>query len=132
MTSDTQLLASVPEPGPSGLTDLVQSVLEDKIGSFIATALKKVAKGTEEDLRLFGAQVARNALVAGMRGDSDLLGEVRAQVDMLLEVNRIRVDREHRELIVGFIEATARSIFKVALTAGVSWTEEHLIEQIRR
>lgn len=125
--------ANVPVPPQGfGLSDLALAALDERLGGFLVDGIKTVVRGAEEDLREFGIGIARTALVAGMAQDHEMMDEIRAQIDLLMEVNRIRVTREHRALVLGYLEAGARMIFKTALAFGASWMEDHLLDAIRR
>lgn len=122
-----------------GVPELVRSALEEKLGDYIVDALDDLLSGAEEDIRTFGLQIAHAAVVAGVRQDEDWLGEIRAQVDLLLEANRIRVVRKQNWLVMQVIEAIVRTAFKTALAFGAQalsgaflGEEGNLIERIRR
>lgn len=107
---------TLPDP-----TDIVSDVLwplaTERFGETISYALQDLVKGTEEDLRSFGLQIARNMTIAAVRRDAEWGRELRAQALGLLELNRIRVTNKRRELVLRILEALCRMAIQAGLAA---------------
>lgn len=90
-----------PEPNPNLPTDLEGAARE--VGASIAKALSDIVEGSSEDLRAFGTSVAFNAVrVAQIPDEEDreaALKEINAQIRLLAEISRIRVNRESWSLV---------------------------------
>lgn len=117
-----------------GIPEIVQAALEEKLGTLLITGLRELVEGPEESLRMFGLQLAHSATVATFRGDTEWLNEIKGQVDLMLEINRLKITKKNRKLLMSFLQFGLEMMIKTALSVGTNFLTnnvENLVGRIK-
>lgn len=109
----------IPDP-TDVVTDVVWPLVTQRFGTILVQSVQDLVEGAEEDLRTFGLAIARNTVLAIVSRDEEWLSELRGQAQGLLEINRIRVSNESRELVLRILESLVRMAMQAALGAATA------------
>lgn len=105
-----------------GVPEIAVAALRDQLGTLIVNSMRELVTNVDtEEVRTFAIQMAHSATVAALRGDTEWLKEVRGQVDLMLEINRIKITKKNRKVLMGFLHGILEAVLKTALTVGANY-----------
>lgn len=107
--------ADTPAPVPSASEEMAAAVAE--VSGIIQTSLKEVLQGSTEDLVNFGNRIAQDIVIAASMRRPALVEELKAQVKLLAEINRLRISQEAQATAVAVIDRMFTALIKVATAA---------------
>jgi hypothetical protein len=83
-------------------------LMRDELAGIIEESLAELVEGAREDLKAYGAEIARNLIVAIRLGRADLREELQQQFVMLGEIHRIRFNNEAENVMRKTIDIAVR------------------------
>lgn len=112
---------SAPSDYFGGIPELVRAALEDKLAALIVNSMKELIQEGGEQVQTFAIQMAHSATTAALRGNTEWVEEIKGQVDLMLEINRIKITKKNRRILMGFLHGLLEATLKVALAVGTNY-----------
>lgn len=80
----------------------------EDLGAVIVESIRDLVDGADTDLKTFGEEIAKDAILAAASGDDAMLAHTQAQVKLLTEHHRIRTNELSRAILERVVATSVR------------------------
>lgn len=94
--------------------------LRDQLGAQLGTSLQGIVEGAANDIAVFANAIAAEMVLALSTGDEAGVEELKAQLHVIAELNRIRVAKEQEQTVLKLIGVVLNVATSGLLAAGAS------------
>jgi len=92
--------------------------LQLQLGQQLAGSLKGLVEGAAGDLQAYATQISAELVLALAADDPSAVRELKAQLKLIAEQNRIAISAERERFVMGLIGATINAATSGLLAAG--------------
>lgn len=92
--------------------------LENQLGQQLVGSIKGLVEGAASDIQAYGAQIASEMVLALSSGDESAVVELKAQLKLIAETNRVQIAAERETFVLGIITAAINAVTSGLLAAG--------------
>ena len=82
--------------------------LKGELSDYVVKSLKGTIQDAEADLKAYGTAIASGLIIAIRTGDADLAKELKAQVKVLAEIHRVKLNKKVEGLMNKFMDVGLR------------------------
>lgn len=92
--------------------------LKSQLGQDLGTAMQGIVEGAVEDIQAFANQIASEMVVALQSNDQDAMRELKAQLGVITEINRVRVANAQGAMLMRVINLAIMAATSGLVSAG--------------
>lgn len=93
--------------------------LKGQLGQDLASALEGIVEGAVSDVQTFANQIASELVMAVQSEDQEAIVELRAQLDLIAEINRVRVSQAQVGMVLKVVNVAVAALTSGLIAAGV-------------
>lgn len=97
------------------LTKIDLGKLQEDVKPVLASALSGIVEGAKEDIQQFAGEIGKDMLHAQLAGDDALVAQLLDQLEVLAEINRVRVEAHAWVVVKKVVSAVFSAVAAGAL-----------------
>lgn len=94
--------------------------LETQLGQQLVGSLKGLVDGATADIQAYGAQISAELVLALSSGDQSAVNELKAQLKVMAEMQRISIAAERETFVLSLISVAINAATSGLLAAGAN------------
>lgn len=92
--------------------------LKEQLGADLGLAMQGIVEGAVEDIQAFANQIASEMVVALQSNDQEAVRELKAQLGVITEINRVRVAKAEGAMLMKVINLAIMAATSGLVAAG--------------